>query len=125
MLKHNTICMFCHEKDKKTVKEQLLRIERLLQQVKRPGNAAEAGRGIYFLWDIHARCPYGSMCEDLDAYKSECMTIARRLEDKLITVATGADKAMYHETLRYLQGYFPAVYRLLERLHGRGGKVCE
>ncbi len=125
MYKHNTICVICHEKNKKTEKEQLLRIERLLKSVTATGEAIEASRGICFFWGIHARCPYGVTCDNLTSYKSECENIARRLEKKLVTVAIGDDQALYRETLRYLQGHFSAVYRLLERFHGKGEKRCE
>ncbi len=117
---HNTVCLICSEKNRTIEKNQLLAIERLLRSVKTDGKTKEAARGCHFMWGIHARCPYGLPCQERESYKSECDMIASRIELKLVAVAISDDARLYHETLRYLQGHFPAIYRIVERIHHQG-----
>ena len=118
----NGLCMMCHEKSNTRYIDQLKRIDRLLHGVEPTEKSLRIGCGRAFLWDIHIRCQYGMDCPELERRLSEAKKEARGLEERLIAVATGDDIRLYRETLRHLQGYFPAAYRLLERVHATAQK---
>lgn len=118
MMLYDAICMTCHTKKNTQYLDQLKSIDRRLCSVEVSEESKQAaGRGYAFLWGINSRCPYGKPCPDIDRHKEEANRLAQNLEERLIAVATGDNKGLYHETLHYLQGYFPAVYRVMERIH--------
>ena len=110
------ICMICREKNRSDILMHLRRIDQMLHGIPED---TESARGLAFLWDIHSRCPYGMSCPTLEENKRNCMRIARDLESRIVAVAVGNNDSLYYETLRMMQGYFPAVYRTMERLRAQ------
>lgn len=111
------ICMICRKKNDTHLLDKLRQMERLLQRVEVTEESRKAGRGYTFSWFIHLNCDYGIGCPQLEQRTSEARRLASNLEPRLVAAAISDNARLYHEILRYLQGDFPAVYRLLERIH--------
>ena len=91
---YNEICLLCRDKNKTAEYDQLKRIEKVVSTSSHSHKAAECGRGVAFLWGIHAKCSYGIACPSRDQYKQRCMQLARNLEDHIVAVAVEDRKSV-------------------------------
>ncbi len=122
----NQVCMICRDKNSRAELDVLRRLEQEVSHgVVVTEGVREAGRGIAFLWDIHARCRYGLTCNELLMYKNRCRQLAMDLEDRLVAVAIGNNIGKYASVMNMLRGNFPAAYRTLERIHQKECKKKE
>ena len=119
----NQLCMVCKDRQRSPKLEQLRRLDGYLRRV------FSCTTGVMSLdyqnlcspnWGLHHKCKSGMRCQDLSKMESECKRLATALEPKLAHIALYGNDALYCETLQYLRGYFPAVYKWMEFVRCRG-----
>ncbi len=106
----NNICLICHKDNS---------LEMIVKNLERLLISADSydGKIPYFNWQINLKCKYGMYCSDLKRTEIKLNRILTQLEPKIMTVITTQDQHLYFELLKYLRGYFPAVYNQVEKLY--------
>lgn len=108
-------CLMCHRKNDTSMLQRITLIQNKVasydETTSRRTNLADA-----FAQCATVRCPYGLPCDKLHHITSETVTIARRMEPKLVTYIINADKHQLYELLQLTRGYFPTAYKAIERL---------
>ncbi len=123
-LMNGSPCYVCHNKGDHMIELRLRQMEETCQMA---GISKSESRHNY-MWGIHSHCRYGLSCSDLEQFDRECETLARNVEPYITGLAEAYAKdekyaTAYHEVLDLCRGYFPAVYRQLEMIHGERAKA--
>ena len=105
------ICMICHKQNNMVYK--LRQIENFLIS---HGITPNSEYRHEFVWGHHDHCQYGIVCNKIQQYNIENDVLATKLEPYIITAARSGDQNIIHGLLSLLQGDYPAVYHLVERL---------
>lgn len=108
----NKMCVVCNVKSPDASVSQLKRLIQFLysKKLERVSN-----NNIRFNWGTVERCPVGmASCQKINSNQREFNRLTNEAEELLVAYLDNPTFNIY-EILRYLQGYFPSVYKELER----------
>lgn len=103
--------MICHKQN--NVLYKLRQIENyLISHDIKPDNE----RRYSFAWGHNDHCQYGISCNKIQQYNIENDALARGLEPYIISAAKSGDQNIIYGLLSLLQGDYPAVYHMVQRI---------
>ena len=110
----NTICRVCTSKNDNA---KLHRLELILNTLEQGGirKAPLNGSREHLLWGSRMHCRYGIACPQIEQTESRCRSLENRIEGYFEPLFISKNEALFWKILRLMQGYFPDVYRYLER----------
>ena len=107
----NQVCMICNYNERPM---ELSNLERLTSLLERQVDINAVQYPNSYNWHSNNKCKYNMSCMKTRNYE----TTFKRLTEKLNLLLTGyleqVEDRKDYEVLRYLQGYFPSVYRQYE-----------
>lgn len=107
----NRACMICHYNEHPL---EISNLERLVNILSSRVDESAIRSPKFYTWSTNNKCQYGMSCTKTHNYENKFRSVTHRLNYLLTAYVETTDCEDLYEILRYLQGYFPMVYRELE-----------
>lgn len=94
--------------------QELSNLKRLYDKLSRDIKADLVHNYKKYNWHSNNKCKYSMSCNKTRQYENSFRRLTQELNILLSGYIEQTNCEDYHEVLRYLQGYFPSVYREFE-----------
>jgi hypothetical protein len=93
---------------------ELVNLQRLTDWLQSKIDEHDVDKVYHYNWFNNNKCKYGMSCTKTNTYNNEFTRTTQKLDILISGYIEQTDCSDYHTLLRYLQGYFPNVYREVE-----------